>query len=87
MTLAVQQADAFINGLGMSVLGLPLRGEPPTLDFPGSSSSKERVIKRFEQELAHWALHDSLMASAGLYARLFSLQARGFTDAMTGTQT
>jgi ATP-binding cassette, subfamily B, bacterial len=29
--------------------------------------------------------HDSLMASAGTYARLFSLQARGFSDAMTGT--
>ncbi len=29
--------------------------------------------------------HDSLMASAGTYARLFSLQARGFADDMTGS--
>ena len=29
--------------------------------------------------------HDSLMASAGIYARLFSLQARGFAEAMTGS--
>ena len=29
--------------------------------------------------------HDSLMASAGIYARLFSLQAKGFAEAMTGS--
>jgi HD-like signal output (HDOD) protein len=52
LTLAVHRADAFVNGLGMSVFPTPLaRSEAPSLDFPGFSFSKERVIKRFEPEL------------------------------------
>jgi len=52
LTLAVHQADAFVNGLGMSVFPLlALPAEAPSLEFPGFSFSKERVIKRFELEL------------------------------------
>jgi HD-like signal output (HDOD) protein len=52
LSLAVQRADAFINGLGMSVLPpQPSGGEAPSLDFPGFDYSKERVIKRLELEL------------------------------------
>jgi len=41
LSVAVHQADAFINGLGMSVLPLqPLGGEAPSLDFPGFRLSK-----------------------------------------------
>src|SRR5579862_9061214 len=36
LSLAVHQADAFINGLGISVFPRqPLDGETPSLDFPG----------------------------------------------------
>ena len=52
LTQAVHQADAFINGLGMSVFPAPpVPGEAPFLDFPGFSFSKDRLIKRFELEL------------------------------------
>ena len=52
LSLAVHQADAFINGLGMSVFpNLRQRGEAPRLDFPGFGFSQERVIKRLELEL------------------------------------
>lgn len=52
LSLAVHGADAFINGLGMSVLPpQPLGGEAPSLDFPGFPLSKERVIARLEVEL------------------------------------
>lgn len=52
LTLAVHQADAFINGLGMSVFpSAQVSGQAPSLDFPGFSFSRERVISRFEQEV------------------------------------
>jgi HD-like signal output (HDOD) protein len=52
LTLAVHQANAFVNGLGMTVFPTPqLAGDAPSLDFPGFSFSKDRVIKRFELEL------------------------------------
>jgi HD-like signal output (HDOD) protein len=52
LSLAVHQADAFINGLGMSVSpARELTGAVPGLDFPGFSFSKERVITRFGAEL------------------------------------
>ncbi len=52
LVLAVHQADAFVNGLGMSVFPTSLiRSEAPSLDFPGFSFSKERLLKRFELEL------------------------------------
>jgi HD-like signal output (HDOD) protein len=52
LSLAVHQADKFINGLGMSVLPpYPLSGEAPTLDFPGFPFHHERVIQRLELEL------------------------------------
>jgi HD-like signal output (HDOD) protein len=52
LSLAVHQADAFINGLGMSVFPRqPLDDETPSLDFPGFGFSQERVIKRLELEL------------------------------------
>ncbi len=52
LTLAVQQADAFVNGLGMSVFPTPLsRSEAPSLEFSGFSFSKDRLMKRFEEEL------------------------------------
>jgi HD-like signal output (HDOD) protein len=56
LSLAVHGADAFINGLGMSVLPLqPLSSEAPTLDFPGFDFSTERVNKRLELELKNLA--------------------------------
>jgi hypothetical protein len=52
LSLAVHQADAFINGLGMSVFpSQPSEGKAPSLDFPGFDFSQERVIKRLELEL------------------------------------
>ena len=52
MSLAVHQADAFINGLGISVFPRqPLDGETPSLDFPGFRFSQDPVIKRLELEL------------------------------------
>ncbi len=52
LSLAVHQADAFINGLGMSVLPpQPVRGEAPSLEFPGFEFPAERVNKRLELEL------------------------------------
>jgi hypothetical protein len=52
LSLAVHGADAFINGLGMSVLPpQQLGGEAPSLDFPGFAFSKERVIAWLEVEL------------------------------------
>jgi HD-like signal output (HDOD) protein len=52
LTLAVHQADAFINDLGMSVFPMkPRESEAPSLDFPGFRFSRERVIEKFEPEL------------------------------------
>jgi HD-like signal output (HDOD) protein len=52
LSLAVHEADAFINGLGMSVLPpQPVDAPSPDLHFPGFCFSKERVIKRLELEL------------------------------------
>jgi HD-like signal output (HDOD) protein len=52
LTLAVNQADAFVNGLGVSVASVPTLGGPaPSLNFPGFQFSAERVIQRFELEL------------------------------------
>jgi hypothetical protein len=52
LSLAVHEADAFINGIGMSVLSAPpTPGVAATLEFPGFAFSKERVLKRMELEL------------------------------------
>ncbi len=51
LSLAVHKADAFINGLGMSVTPAPPPGEAPSLDFPGFRLPKERVIRQLELEL------------------------------------
>lgn len=54
LSLVVQQADAWVNYLGMSVLPVPLGPDPqpPAQDFPGPSSSLERALSRFEPECA-----------------------------------
>ena len=45
LTQAVNQADAFINGLGMSLLPMPpVASDAPSLDFPDFAFSKQRVI-------------------------------------------
>ena len=52
LALVVHRADAFINGLGMSVLpAAPSSDELPSLALPGFEYSQERVRKRFELEL------------------------------------
>jgi len=52
LTLAVHQADEFINQLGMSVFPLkPRESQAPSLDFPGIRFSRDRVIQQFESEL------------------------------------
>jgi HD-like signal output (HDOD) protein len=52
LSLAVHKADAFINGLGMSVLPpQALPGEAPSLEFPGFRFSQERVTKQLELEV------------------------------------
>ena len=52
LTLAVHQADAFINGLGMSVFPIqPREDEAPSLDFPGFRFPAGRVMQQFEREV------------------------------------
>ena len=54
LSVVVQQADIWVNYLGMSVLPIPLAAnpQPPRLEFPGHSPSLERVLARFQSECA-----------------------------------
>ncbi len=52
LSLGVHHADAYINHLGMSVLPLPLRCQiADTLEIPGFTFSRERVLHPFEREV------------------------------------
>jgi HD-like signal output (HDOD) protein len=56
-SLAVHEADALINSLGMSVRSAPRTPRlAAPLEFPGFAFSKERVLKRMELELKGLAL-------------------------------
>ena len=52
LSLGVNQADLFVNHLGMSVLPAPLAcQEASTLNIPGFAFSEEQVRMRFEEEV------------------------------------
>jgi ATP-binding cassette subfamily B protein len=45
-----------------------------------AARSADRIVVLADGQVAEQGSHDALMAAAGRYARLFALQARGFTD-------
>ena len=54
LSVVVQQADLWVNYLGMSVLPVPVAStpQPPCLEFPGHAPSLDRVLARFQPECA-----------------------------------
>lgn len=52
LSLVIHKADAFVNYLGLGLVPpSAVRGEPPSLEFPGIPFTPERALKNFELQI------------------------------------